>query len=199
MNTEKNYSEPTEYLEKEIGEEKSKPAPRFVHQQIEAILQLMYDRGEKKLREVDIVNEYIKYLAKTENIEYEYSDKQPNVHKALEKLIKDEKVIKVDRRYHLLRPDNTKEVAEKTLIANVRLQKRDIFIMSISTVILYPTPTTIEIARDWLYRYLGNKCYGIANIDGYLLLMLKGKKEELAELRKDINRLAAAIYDKHTR
>lgn len=199
MNPNNTNNEVTEYLEKESCDEESKPDLRFVHQQVEAIMQDQFNLGQKSLREVDIVNEYLKYLLQTEGIEYEYRDKQPNVHKALAKLIKDGKVVKAVRRYYLVHPDNTKEVAKKKLIDNVRLQKRDIFTMSISAVILYPTPTTLDVAREWLLRYLGSSCYGIANCDGYLLIMLKGKKEELTALRKDIKELAAEIYDKHTR
>jgi hypothetical protein len=96
MSAENTNNGTTEYLDKETNDEESKPDLRFAHQQVEAIMQDLYDRGQKSLRQVDIVNEYLKYLLQTENIEYEYSDKQPNVHKALEKLIKDGKVIKTE-------------------------------------------------------------------------------------------------------
>lgn len=188
-----------EYLEAGSQESESTPPPRFVHQQLAVLLQELYDQGKKELREVDIVNAYIAQLKKESGIEYSYNDLQPNVNRALKKLYKDKKVQKVERRYYLVHPDNTKEVAEKTLVSNVRLQRRDMFTVSISTVILYPTVETIEIAKTWLLKYLGASCYGIANHDGYLIIMLIGKKDQLAVLRKDLKLLAAKIYDKHTR
>ena len=194
-----NKNQPVEYLEAGSQESKATPPPRFVHQQIAVLLQELYDQGRKALREVDIVNAYIEQLKKKDGIEYSYNDLQPNVNRALKKLHKDKKVQKVERRYYLVHPDNTKEVAEKTLVSNVRLQKRDMFTVSISTVVLYPTEETIETAKTWLPKYLGASCYGIVNHDGYLMIMLIGKKDKLAALRKDLKELAAKIYDKHTR
>ena len=192
-------STPVEYLESETQDQEMVSPHKFVHQQIEALLQELYNQGQRGLREVDIVNAYIEYLKKEEQIEYCYAEKQPNVHRALRKLIDTKKVHKADRRYHLLQPDNTKEVAEKMLIENVCLCKRNVFTISASTIVLYPTTATIAVAKDWLYRYLGSSCYGIACYDGYLIIMLVGKKDKLAMLRNDIKLLATKIYDKHNK
>ncbi len=190
---------PVGYLETDSLDSEITSPHRFVHQQIEVLLQDLYDRGQKGLREVDIVYAYIDQLKKDENIEYSYADQQPNVNRALKTLVKNGKVHKVDRRYFLLKPNNSKEIAEKTLVANVRLSKRNIFTISRSTVVLCPTEATLEVAKTWLTKYLGASCYGIANYDGYLIIMLTGKTDKLDILRNDLKTLAAKIYDKHTK
>lgn len=190
---------PTEYLESEIPKTEEIGTHTFIHQDIEELLQVLYNHGKKGLREVDIVNEYIKCLFTVENIEYSYADKQPSVHKALKTLEKKHKVIKENRRYFLVQPDNTKEIAEKTLMQKVRLYKKAMFTVSTTTVVLYPTDDTINIAQEWFAKYLGSSCYGIAKVDGYLVIMLVGPREARDELRKDIKRLATAIYERHSK
>lgn len=196
MDTE-HQNNPIEYLETGMQSPVEIGAHKFSYQDVEALLQVMYNQGEKGPREVDIVNEYIKHLSKVEEYEYSYDDKQPTVHKALKKLVGENKVLKENRRYYLVQPDNTKEIAEKTLLQNVRLYKKSVFIISRSTIVLYPTEATIDVAKEWLTKYLGSSCYGIAKHDGYLFIMLVGKKDVLDQLRTDIKNLAEAIYKKH--
>lgn len=177
-------------------EQEERECYRFSYEQVHKLLQELYEQGKRQLREVDITYEYIAWLSDYEGVEYTYSQKQPTVHKALKVLEKKDIVKKVGKKFMLLRPDNSKEIAEKVLVDKVKLLKKTVFMLSITTAVIHPTIDTIGVAKKELYNYLGKHCYGIIEQDGFLIIMLNGKKETLQTLRDDLRELVRKIYDK---
>ena len=169
---------------------------RFSSNHIELVLKDLCSQGKNGLREVDITYAYIDWLRKYEKIEYSYTEKQPTVHTALKKLVKLGAVKQIDRKYYLIIPDSVKDLAEKAMISQVRLEDSRVFTISASTVVLHPTYDTVDIAKKELRNFLGNSCYGIVHQDGFLLIMLIGNSDKLKELRDSLKILAKRIGEK---
>ena len=167
----------------------------YVSDDLILVMQDLYNQGQHEVREVDIVHAYCSFLKKPDNEKYEYSEKQPSVHKALQKLVCKGAVKKIEKKYYLVSPDNTRNLARKAIISTIRFNKKTIFAVSRSTLVVSPTSDTIHAAKKEFYNYIGERhCYGIAEIDGYLMIMLTGTKEELSELRKDISSLVKESF-----
>lgn len=185
-----------ENIENDFEEPVEETNLRFSSDHIEQILHNLYLEGKNGLREVDIVNAYIGWLKEHEGIEYTYSEKQPTTHKALKALGKKGIVKKINMRYFLVISDTQKDVAEKVLINQVKLQSKRVFTISASTVVLRPTDDTASLAKKELYNFLGSSCYGIMLHDGFLVIMLVGDKDKLKALRDGLKELADKIYNK---
>lgn len=176
--------------------EKQEEAKRtYVSDDLKIVMQDLYNQGSHEVREVDIVKAYCKFLKEREKIDYEYNEKQPTVHKALLKLTKFGAVKKIGKKYYLVNPDNTRNLARKAIVSTIRFDKKSVFRVSSTTLVVAPTSDTIHNAKKEFRNYIGDKhCYGIAEIDGYLMIMLTGTKEELSELRKDISSLVKESF-----
>lgn len=177
------------------AEKQEDPKRTYVSDDLKIVMQELYNQGSHEVREVDIVKAYCKFLKERDKIAYEYNEKQPSVHKALQKLISLGAVKKIEKKYYLVSPDNTRNLARKAIISTIRFNKKSVFRASSTTLVVAPTSDTIHVAKKEFFNYIGAKhCYGVAEIDGYLMIMLIGTKEELSELRKDISSLVKESF-----
>ena len=168
---------------------------RYVSDDLVVVMQNLYNQGKHEVREIDIVRAYCKFLKERDKIDYADSEKQPTVHKSLKSLVRKGAVKKIEKKYYLVSPDNTRNLARKAIISTIRFNKKAVFVVSKSTLVVAPTSDTIHDAKKELYNYIGERhCYGIAEVDGFLMIMLKGDKDALDELRKDIRLLVAESY-----
>ena len=130
----------------------------------------------------------------------DWQNDQSNVAHALTKWIKNDKIRKDEKmRYHWVDADFLKAQLRERIIAEVNFESNTLFPISNNTVIIEVNQDSFITAKKLLEQYLKESYYKILEHSGLLVLLLKGNKDELANIRKELRDIIKESYTaKHT-
>lgn len=128
---------------------------------------------------------------------YEEKNIQPSVSRALRSFVSRRKIILQDKTFRPYNVETSRELLSDEIVETIKFGPQDIFLMSATTMLLDIERSSMSRAIELFSRYLGPNCYNVLEFNGYLMLLISGKKEEVADLRKKIKAIQKSAAKKN--
>ena len=174
---------------------------------IEVIFNQLPD--DTSLNQTEIAINLLKYEGKTADAD-SVAKEQPNVSKALKRLIKHNKIMEIDpgdsgtKQYAKFSEEQKRKQSLRYFVQDVSCISPYAFRMSETVILVQPDIDCIYNATEYIKRYLGEeRCFDIQLINGYLFIMIKStessptESEALNKIYADINAAVIKAHKNH--
>lgn len=148
-----------------------------------------------------IVNQVteIKNFGVPDDSKYDPKGQQPAVSRALKQLVARQKIIKKeDNTYIPYNHETERDLLREEIIKTVKFGKQPIFTISLSTWLVDVERSSIANAKNLFEKYLGSNCYNVLEFNGYLMLLVTGKKETRKALQEEIKQIQEEAISKNS-